>query len=60
MASDDRDENPHAPSRPADTADVLFAVDLKRLVRASADDDDDVVSDIRERYGADRSHIRSW
>lgn len=29
---------------------VLFAVDLRRLVRASKDDDDEAANEIRARY----------
>ncbi|TQN32222.1 hypothetical protein FHX37_2172 [Haloactinospora alba] len=34
----------------AGVRDVLFAADLKRLVRASRDNEDDIVSELREHY----------
>ncbi|MBV2362848.1 hypothetical protein [Streptomonospora nanhaiensis] len=50
MAAEDQPDDGARPPRPTDVEDVLFAVDLKRLVRASQDDDDAVVWEIREHY----------
>ncbi|GAA3734658.1 hypothetical protein [Salinactinospora qingdaonensis] len=46
------DEGPdETPDRHAESVrDVLFAADLKRLVRASTENDEETVSEVRESY----------
>ncbi|MDA0566016.1 hypothetical protein LG943_17090 [Streptomonospora sp. S1-112] len=48
MAAENQPEDGPRPALPADVEDLLFAVDLKRLVRASRDGDDNAVREIRE------------
>ncbi|WP_186356224.1 hypothetical protein [Streptomonospora sp. PA3] len=49
MSADDRPYD--TPDRPPEgIGDALFAADLKRLVRASRENDEDTVSRVRETY----------
>lgn len=50
---DDHDPEERARRAGERLLDVLVAVDLKRLVRAAQEDDDAVVAEIRQRYGAE-------
>lgn len=50
MTQDEHPEHGTPEQSSARVLDVLFAVDLKRLVRASQDNDHDTVSELRERY----------
>ncbi|WP_173434256.1 hypothetical protein [Allosalinactinospora lopnorensis] len=50
MTADERPERDTAERQPESVRDALFAADLKRLVRASKENDDEAVSNVRERY----------
>lgn len=50
MTAEEHPEHDTADQLSAGVRNVLFAADLKRLVRASQDNDDDTVSELREHY----------
>ncbi|WP_173434354.1 hypothetical protein [Allosalinactinospora lopnorensis] len=53
MTADEHPEHGTTEQPSVRVRDVLFAADLKRLVRASQDNDDETVSELRERYVSD-------
>ncbi len=53
MTADERPERDTPEQRSATVRDALLAADLKRLARASRDNDDETVSEVRERLAGE-------